>query len=281
MPVKKQNTGAQQIISQDKFSETLNTIYEKTIGWMAGTWDSPAKKMADHYMEKNNNDPQKAARALVTTQKVKTFSTGFVYSLWWIPALPVTLPADLTSALFIEIRMIAAVAIIWWYDPDSKEVRTLIFLCLIWWNIKKWLKWMWIKVWKETVKALIKKMPARMMIEINKKIWIRLFTKVGTKWAAGTTKWLPLVGWFIGGWMNAFFTDQVGKKAIAMFITDTLNEEENAQIEAQENKQPFQQRLSDKALYLQNKAQNLLHKMPQHFQIKKQVPKVSDPLSEI
>jgi len=281
MPVKKQNKKHTAVFTQDSFTQTLNTVYEKTIGGMAWTWDSPAKKMADHYMKKNDNDTLKAAKALVMTQKVKTFSTGFIYSLGWIPALPITLPADLTSALFIEIRMIAAVAIIGWYDPDSKDVRTLIFLCLIWGNIKKWLKSMGIKAGKETVKALIKKMPARMMIEINKKIGIRLFAKVWTKWAAGTTKWLPLIGWFIGWWMNAFFTDQIGKKSIAMFITDTLNEEEDAQIESEINKQSFQDQLSDKAKYLQNKAQNLIHKMPSHFQEKKQTKKIIDPLAEL
>gem|GEM_PF-4450312 len=32
MPVKKQNKEPKHIISQDKFTDTLNTIYEKTIG---------------------------------------------------------------------------------------------------------------------------------------------------------------------------------------------------------------------------------------------------------
>ena len=269
------------IITQDKFTETLNTIYEKTIGWMAGTWDSPAKKMADHYMKKHNNDPTKAAQALVTTQKVKTFSTGFIYSLGGLPALPLTLPADLTSALFIEIRMIAAVAIIGGYNPDAKEVRTLIFLCLIWGNIKKGLKSMWIQAWKETVKAVIKKMPVKVMAEVNKKIWIQLFTKIGAKWAAWTTKWLPLVGGFIGWGMNAFFTDQVGKKSIAMFVSNNLNELEQAEIEADKNKTPLNTQLSDRAKYLQNKAQNLIHKIPEHFQNKKQEKKVIDPLAEL
>gem|GEM_PF-3633113 len=79
--------------------------------------------------------------------------------------------------------------------------------------------------------------------------------------------------------MNAFFTDQVGKKSIAMFITDTLNEEEDAQIEADKHKKSFQDQLSDKARYLQNKAQNLVHKMPEHFQIKKQTKESADPLA--
>lgn len=268
-------------ITQDKFSETLNTIYEKTIGWMAGTQDSPAKKMADYYMKKNNNNPEKAAKALVTTQKVKTFSTGFVYSLGGIPALPVTLPADLTSALFIEIRMIAAVAIIGGYDPNSKEVRTLIFLCLIWGNIKKWLKWMWIKAGKETVKAIIKKMPAKMMIEINKKIWIRLFAKVGTKWAAGTTKWLPLVGWFIWGGMNAFFTDQVWKKAISMFVLNNLNELEEAEIQKEKLKKPISEQIADKAKFIEKKAQEYKKRIPNTFKVKKQQQKIKDPLADL
>gem|GEM_PF-6421887 len=37
--------------------------------------------MAKHYLEKNKGDKLKAAKALVMTQKVKTFSTGFIYSL--------------------------------------------------------------------------------------------------------------------------------------------------------------------------------------------------------
>lgn len=269
------------IFTQDKFTDTLNTIYEKTIWGMAGTGDSPATKMAKYYLEKNNNDPEKAARALVTTQKVKTFSTGFVYSLGGIPALPVTLPADLTSALFIEIRMIAAVAIIGGYDPNAKEVRTLIFLCLIWGNIKKWLKSMWIKAGKETVKAIIKKMPAKMMVEINKKIWIQLFAKVWAKWAAGTTKWLPLVGWFIGGWMNAFFTNQVGKKAIAMFVTNTLNETEEAELQAEKTKVPLKEQIIEKTHQLEEKTKKYTKRIPNVFQVKKEEQKIKDPLAEL
>ncbi|MFN5980296.1 MAG: hypothetical protein ACK45W_13510, partial [Pseudanabaena sp.] len=52
---------------------------------------------------------------------------------------------------------------------------------------------------------LIKRIPGRVLIEINKKIGFRLITKAGEKGVVNVMKMLPLVGGVVGGTFDGIF----------------------------------------------------------------------------
>ena len=107
----------------------LNTIYDSSISGK-GVFGESIKNLADEYVDRYGRT-EKAIDRLVSNQRLKCTATGFVTGLGGVVTLPVAIPADLASSLYIEIRMIAAIAAIRGFDVESDEVRTLIYLCLV------------------------------------------------------------------------------------------------------------------------------------------------------
>jgi tellurium resistance protein TerD len=70
-----------------------------------------------------------------------------------------------------------------------------------------------VQVGQKFTMALIKKIPGKVIIEINKKIGFRLLTKAGEKGAINLTKGVPIVGGVIGGGFDAVATRAVGEFA--------------------------------------------------------------------
>jgi hypothetical protein len=112
-----------------KTNNILNTIYDSSISGK-GVFGESIQKLADEYVQRYGRT-EKAIDKLVSNQRLKSTATGFVTGLGGVVTLPVAIPADLASSLYIEIRMIAAIAAIRGYDVESDEVRTLIYLCLV------------------------------------------------------------------------------------------------------------------------------------------------------
>ena len=75
-------------------------------------FDKPINTLVAEYKDKYN-DTEKAINVLIRNQKLKCSTTGFVTGLGGLLTLPVTLPADLVSSLYIELRMIAAIAAVY------------------------------------------------------------------------------------------------------------------------------------------------------------------------
>ncbi|MGO2174028.1 MAG: EcsC family protein, partial [Staphylococcus equorum] len=59
-----------------------------------------------------------------------TGTSGFLTGLGGMITLPVALPANITSVVYVQMRMIAAIAHIRGYDLKDDEVKTLVYLCL-------------------------------------------------------------------------------------------------------------------------------------------------------
>ena len=212
--------------SQSKFIKSLNVLYEKAISWITGSDIPPAQKMWEKYLEKYNWNKYLATTALIKMQYYKTFWTGFASWLWWITFLPFTLPADLSSSLFIEMRMLWAIAYVWWYDLKSQKAKSLVFVCLLWWSVKRVLKNAWVKLWQKTIKNALAKIPEKMFIEINKKVWIQLFAKLSWKWFISVSKAIPILWGIIWWGINIYYTKWVWKRALDLFIIENMTKKE-------------------------------------------------------
>lgn len=229
---------------QNKFIQSIDIIYNKAIDWVTWRGEPPAQVIWKKYLKKYDNDKYLATKWLIKWQYYKTFSTWFAAWIWGLAMLPFTLPADLTSSLFIELRMIWAIAYIWWYDLSSKKAKTLILMCLLWWNVKKVLQNAWIKIWEKTIKGILTKIPEQMFIEINKKIWISLFSKLSWRWIISVSKAVPIMWWFIWWWINMYYTKGIWEKALELFIVDSMTKEEKEKYSINENKETMLQKLN-------------------------------------
>lgn len=132
--------------------------------------------------------------------------------------MPVTLPADLASSLYIEMRMIAAIAAMRGYNVLEDKVKTLVYVCMVGNTAGDLVKQAGIKAGNQlAAKKLLPKITGEMIKKINQAVGFRLLTKGGTKGVINIGKAIPLIGGFVGGTYNLIEVGVFAKRAKAFF----------------------------------------------------------------
>ena len=201
--------------------QLLDKTYDAAVSGSIPGADS-AEDLARDY-QNDYDEPLKAAEALVRWQNVKAGTSGFVTGLGGLITIPVALPANITSVIFVQIRMVAAVARIGGYDLHDDRVKTLVFVCLAGNSAKDILKTAGISIATAAAKGLIKQIPKTVIGQINKAVGFRLITKFGTKGAVNLGKAVPFIGGVLGAAMDAAATNAIGNVAIKTFIDENYN----------------------------------------------------------
>ena len=202
-------------ITESTMQRALNFAYKKAVNGVIGL-DS-AEELAKSYM--NNNDSKiEQANSLIRWQNTKAGTSGFLTGLGGLILMPVTLPANITSVLYVQIRMIASIAHIAGYDVKDDKVKTLIFTCLVGNSAKELLKDVGIQVGKKVATNAIKNISGKVITQINQKVGFRLVTKFGEKGVINLGKAIPLLGGLIGGTVDVVSTNTVGNTARDIFI---------------------------------------------------------------
>lgn len=179
----------------------LNTIYDSSISGKGGFGES-SQKLADEYVDRYGRT-EKAIDRLVSNQRLKCTATGFVTGLGGLVTLPVAIPADLASSLYIEIRMIAAIAAIRGFDVESDKVRTLIYLCLVGNSAGDILKQAGIRYMTDlAAKKLIPLLSKKIAEKVAENVASKLLLKTAAKGLPKLAKMVPVVGGIAGGAYN-------------------------------------------------------------------------------
>lgn len=206
-------------LTEEKFMEILDNLYDKSIKWDEKFKFDSAESLWKSFLDKYRIK-KLACEKLIFSQVAKTSTSGFFASIWGIITLPVTIPTDMYITLLVEIRMIMSIAYIWGYDLKSVELKTIVYAILLWKDVKDVFVKVWLKpIWKKITTELVKQVPAKLLIWINKKIWIMLFAKFWWKWLIQIWLSIPLVWWIIWWWINYYFTNKRGKIAIDSFVS--------------------------------------------------------------
>lgn len=205
-----------QLISQEKIEQALDWAYEKSVNGVAGL-DS-AFELADSYM-KGDASLHDKVNSLIRYQNTKAATSGFISGLGGMLTLPVALPANITSVLYVQIRMIAAIAHMGGHDIRDDRVKTLVYSCLVANSAKDVAKNLGITVGSKIATNAIKAIPGKTLTEINKRVGFRLITKFGEKGVINLGKAIPLLGGLIGGSFDAYATNKVGDVARDTFLT--------------------------------------------------------------
>lgn len=214
--------------NEENISKVLDFAYEKaTTGFL--NFDS-AEDLANSYIEKSKTgDKTEIAKSLIRWQNSKSFTSGFLAGLPGLALMPVTLPANFTSVLIIQLRMIAAIAHIGGHDLKSDQVRTFVFMCLTGNSATELVKKVGVDLGQRVTKNAIQSISGKTLSEINKRVGFRLLTKFGETGVVNIGKAIPIVGGIIGGSFDIFTTNTVGKVARKIFIENT-NETQTIEI---------------------------------------------------
>mgnify|MGYP002742312861 FL=1 len=95
-------------------------------------------------------------------------TNGFITGLGGLLVLPVTISANVAGVIYVQLRMIAAIAHINGYDIYSDQVRTIAYMCLTGSSAANVLKNTGIKIGEKVAINAIKKIPGSVLIKINK-----------------------------------------------------------------------------------------------------------------
>lgn len=209
------------VITEDQMQSILDACYDKSINGIPGV-SKPVDRLVSDYMSKAKSTEQ-AAKALINNQLVKCTTSGFLTSLGGVITLPVTVPANVASVLYVQMRMIAALAKMGGYDPNDDQVQTLVYACLTGQAVGDVLKSAGVKIGNKLAMSGIKKITGATLTKINRAVGFRLITKFGETGAINLGKMVPVVGGVIGGGFDYVTTKTIAKNAYKAFILDDIS----------------------------------------------------------
>lgn len=221
-----------ELISQEEIMQLLNKLYEQSTQGIAKV-SPPIEELAADYLQKNS-DVDAAAKQFVNYQIAKCTTSGFVAGLGGLIMLPVALPANVGSVLYVQMRMIACLAYMGGFDTDSDQVQTLVYACLAGISIDQIIKQAGIQFGNKLAMAMVKKIPGEVLAKINQKVGFRLLTKFGTKGVINIGKAVPIIGGIISGGFDFAETKTIANRAYKMFIENdvsVLGEGESVDVE--------------------------------------------------
>lgn len=204
-------------IESSKMLQVLDWAYEKSLNGLPGTLS--AEELAEEYLAKNNYDAIKASDSLISWQVGKCATSGFLTGLGGIITLPVAIPANISSVIYVQMRMIAAVAYIGGYDIKDDSVKSLVYMCLTGNAAVEIAKEVGIKIGTKLTQSAIQKISFETIKRINQVVGFRLITKFGQKGVVNLGKAVPLIGGVIGGGVDLASTKVIGKISKEVFLS--------------------------------------------------------------
>lgn len=207
--------------TESMMSKALQVAYEKAI---SGFEVKGVKLLDSAYdLAKSYANPEKTvkqnATSLVNWQCSKAGASGFATSFGGFATMAVGVPANITSVLYVQLRMIAAIAIMAGYDPRQDQVQTLAYTCLLGSAAGDVIKDAGIKITEKVTENYIKKTMTRAVTtKINQGVGFRLITRAGSKGVLNMTKMIPIVGAVFGASFDIVTTKTIGATAKKMFI---------------------------------------------------------------
>jgi hypothetical protein len=202
-------------LNESVIMKALDWSYERAVNGIPGL-DS-AEELAQDYLNKGGSLVENV-NSLIRWQNTKAAASGFITGLGGVMTLPVAVPANIATVLYVQVRMIAAIAIMGGYDVRDDRVKTLVFTCLCGDGALTLVKDIGIAVGKKLTEQAIKNLSKDVIIRINKAVGFRLLTKFGQTGIVNLGKAVPLLGGMIGATFDSVATNTIGNVARDIFI---------------------------------------------------------------
>ena len=209
--------------------KAIDKIYGVVVDGSIPGVDS-ASDLAKTYLAKYKT-PIKSANALVRWQNTTAAVDGAITGFGGFATMIATIPINVSSILFIQIRMIAAIAYIGGIrDLRNDQLQTAVKCCLLGESLQSFLKKAGIKTTEKVfVKKIMPKITGEMIKKINRAIGFRFLTKNGSKGIINIGKMVPVLGCVVGSIFDGVSTNIVGNAAIKTFIENDDVKEDNVE----------------------------------------------------
>ena len=216
-------------VTEEQMAEILNTLYIKSVNGIPKV-SLPVDDLVADYIKKNSS-VEEAAKSLINNSTIKCGTSGFLTGFGGFATMIATLPANITSVMYVQLRMCCAIAKMAGYDIHSDQVQTLIYACLTGSAMSDILKQAGIKFGQKFGTAMVKKIPGKTITAINQKVGFRFVTKFGETGIVNLGKVVPVLGAFIGGGVDVASTRIIGYNAYKIFMKGELPTKEEIEKE--------------------------------------------------
>jgi hypothetical protein len=201
-----------------KILQCLEWLYDGAVNGIPGI--DGLEDLAQSY-SRRYHEIDDAIDRLINWQVAKAGAAGFITGAGGMLTLPVAIPANLAGVLYIQIRVIGAIAHLRCYDIRSDQVRTLVITCLAGSAAFDILKDVGINIGARLTRQMILRISGEVLKRINQAVGFRLVTKAGSRGVVNLVKGVPLVGGVLGGTLDATATKVIGRTAKRVFVPGT------------------------------------------------------------
>lgn len=156
---------------------------------------------------------------MLRNQIAKCTTSGVVTGFGGLLTMPVAIPANIGSVIYVQMRMIACTAYMAGCDLNSDQTQTFVYACLAGVAINNVIKQAGIQFGVKFANGLIKKIPGTVLTKINQKAGFRFITKFGSKGLVNLGKLLPGVGALVGGGLDLVETKIIADRVYKWFMT--------------------------------------------------------------
>jgi hypothetical protein len=198
--------------------KALDQVYGKAVEGVPGVPGlESAERLAQDYLD-GTGSLEKMVDTLIRYQVAKASASGFLTGLGGIVALPVTLPTNLVSVMYIQLQTVTAIAYMGGHDVRNDRVKTVCYACLCGNAATDVLKGAGITVGVKMTEQAIRRLSFEAIKKVNQAVGFRLVTKFGQTGVVNLGKAVPLVGGVVGGAFDGTTTYVNGKVAKKLFI---------------------------------------------------------------
>ncbi|WP_231289870.1 EcsC family protein [Komagataeibacter europaeus] len=179
-----------------------------------------AEDVARACLARNGGDTLRAARALIRRQNAKAATAGFISGLGGLATLPLALPANVAGVLYVQVRMITAIAVMGGHDIRDADVKAACLSCLTEVGLEEVAKNIGLSI---AGSAAVNNIGNRVVVETKKHLARHALHAVAARGlAGGAAAAVPVLGGVIGGTFDGLKTNRIGRAAIRQFITQPI-----------------------------------------------------------
>lgn len=186
----------------------MGWLYDKAVSGIAGI--ESAETLAERYLADAEGDVMKAAHAMIRWESVKAGSTGFLSGVGGVVAMPVTLPLNITSVLFLQTRLVAAIACLGKHNLADERIRALAGLCLCGNAAKALLQEVALQTMENWTRPFTRK--------IVEKTLVLMAARTGMRTGGQFVRLVPLAGGVVSGAVDVATTRTIGRIACTTFL---------------------------------------------------------------
>jgi len=198
-------------------TKVLDWAYSKAITGFMGA--ESAYELGNSYLQ-SKGDLSQQVDSLIKWQVTKSATSGFLTGIGGLAFMPFSVPANVASVIYLQIRMITAIAYMGGHDIQSDQVKSMVYVSMVGNGAKEILKDLGIKAGEKAMTHLAQSASLKMINIINEKTSTNLLKEFGTKSFSKLGKAVPLMGGIVGGAFDGITTNIIGKTAKKIFIED-------------------------------------------------------------